>query len=282
MLTNEGFAELVSETSDVCTKGGITVDHEARVLATRSSRPATLYTVLTMFESLSDRFNGIFTKLRGKGRLNEADVDATLREVRLALLEADVNVTVAKSLLARIRERAVGEETSKSLTPGQQVIKIVHQELITTLGVEVARLNSSSTPPLTILMVGLQGSGKTTSAGKLALHLRNQGKYPMLVAADLQRPAAIDQLPLIRASVGADFPLLFDSGIRDGEGIIKALAKGADFVMLGRSLLYGLGANGEAGLAQIINLISNEISLAMAQLGCSDVSKLNQSSLLES
>ena len=147
-----------------------------------------------MFESLSDRFTGIFTKLRGKGRLSEADVDATLREVRLALLEADVNVAVAKSLLARIKERALGEETSKSLTPGQQVIKIVHEELITTLGSEVARLNSSSAPPLTILMVGLQGSGKTTTAGKLALHLRKQGKRPMLVAADLQRPAAIDQL----------------------------------------------------------------------------------------
>ena len=118
-----------------------------------------------MFESLSDRFTGLFTKLRGKGRLSEADVDATLREVRLALLEADVNVAVAKSLLARIKERALGEETSKSLTPGQQVIKIVHEELITTLGSEVARLNSSSAPPLTILMVGLQGSGKTTTAG---------------------------------------------------------------------------------------------------------------------
>jgi signal recognition particle subunit SRP54 len=147
-----------------------------------------------MFESLSDRFDGIFTKLRGKGRLNEADVEATLREVRLALLEADVNVTVAKSLLARIKERDIGEELSKSLTPGQQVIKIVHEELITTLGADVSRLNSSSTPPLTILMVGLQGSGKTTTAGKLALHLRKQGKSPMLVAADLQRPAAIDQL----------------------------------------------------------------------------------------
>ncbi|NNC39521.1 MAG: signal recognition particle protein [Acidimicrobiia bacterium] len=147
-----------------------------------------------MFESLSDRFDGIFTKLRGKGRLNEADVEATLREVRLALLEADVNVSVAKSLLARIKERAIGEELSKSLTPGQQVIKIVHEELITTLGADVSRLNSSSTPPLTILMVGLQGSGKTTTAGKLALHLRKQGKNPMLVAADLQRPAAIDQL----------------------------------------------------------------------------------------
>ncbi len=115
------------------------------------------------------------------------------------------------------------------------------------------------------------------NAGVDALYVSNHGGRQLDSA-----PAAIDQLPLIRASVGADFPLLFDSGIRDGEGIIKALAKGADFVMLGRSLLYGLGANGEAGLAQIINLISNEISLAMAQLGCSDVSKLNQSSLLES
>ncbi len=177
-----------------------------------------------MFESLSDRFNGIFTKLRGKGRLNEADVDAALREVRLALLEADVNVSVAKSLQARIRERALGVEISKSLTPGQQVIKIVHEELITTLGTDVARLNSSSTPPLTILMVGLQGSGKTTSAGKLALHLRKQGKRPMLVAADLQRPAAIDQLETLGRQI--DVPVYAERATKP-ERLVKAAMKEA-------------------------------------------------------
>ena len=177
-----------------------------------------------MFESLSDRFNGIFTKLRGKGRLKEADVDATLREVRLALLEADVNVSVAKSLLARIKARAIDEELSKSLSPGQQVIKIVHEELITTLGTSVARLNSSSTPPLTILMVGLQGSGKTTSAGKLALHLRKQGKRPMLVAADLQRPAAIDQLETLGRQI--DVPVYAERSTKPAR-LVKAALKEA-------------------------------------------------------
>ena len=147
-----------------------------------------------MFDSLTERFDSIFTRLRGKGRLSEADVDAALREVRLALLEADVNVAVVRDLLGRIRQRAVGEEVAKALTPGQQVIKIVHEELITTLGGEPARLGSASRPPLTILMVGLQGSGKTTTAAKLARHLRRSGKNPLLVAADLQRPAAIEQL----------------------------------------------------------------------------------------
>ncbi|MDF1594677.1 MAG: signal recognition particle protein [Acidimicrobiia bacterium] len=177
-----------------------------------------------MFESLSDRFSGIFTKLRSKGRLNEADVDSALREVRLALLEADVNVSVAKSLQARIKERALGVEISKSLTPGQQVIKIVHEELITTLGSDVARLNSSSTPPLTILMVGLQGSGKTTSAGKLALHLRKQGKRPMLVAADLQRPAAIDQLETLGRQI--DVPVYAERASKP-ERLVKAALKEA-------------------------------------------------------
>ncbi|MDP8959068.1 MAG: signal recognition particle protein [Actinomycetota bacterium] len=147
-----------------------------------------------MFEALADRFGGIFTKLRGKGRLGEGDVDAALREVRLALLEADVNVGVVRDLLARIKERAVGAEVQGSFTPGQQVVKIVHQELIRTLGGEAARLASTPEGPLTVLMVGLQGSGKTTSAAKLAHLLKGQGKRPLLVAADLQRPAAVDQL----------------------------------------------------------------------------------------
>lgn len=146
-----------------------------------------------MFETISQRLEGAFARLRGKGRLTEADVDIALREVRLALLEADVNVGVVKTLLARIRVRAVGSEVSASLTPGQQVVKIVHEELITTLGGTVAALNKGPSP-LTILMVGLQGSGKTTTAAKLARHLQGNGRRPFLVAADLQRPAAIEQL----------------------------------------------------------------------------------------
>ncbi|HET9204148.1 MAG TPA: signal recognition particle protein [Acidimicrobiia bacterium] len=146
-----------------------------------------------MFDSLTQRFESVFATLRGKGRLTEKDIDAALREVRLALLEADVNVKVVRDFLGRVKERALGEDVSKSLSPGQQVIKIVHAELVATLGLEAVPLKKAA-PPLTILMVGLQGSGKTTTAGKLALLLKKQGKKPLLVAADLQRPAAIDQL----------------------------------------------------------------------------------------
>ncbi len=154
-----------------------------------------------MFDSLTERLGDAFTRLRGKGRLNEADIDASLREVRLALLEADVNVAVAKALLARVKERAMGADVLKSLTPGQQVIKIVHEELKVTLG-EEAPLVKPSAPPLVILIAGLQGSGKTTSAAKLAKLLKSKGRRPLLVAADLQRPAAIDQLETLGRRVG--------------------------------------------------------------------------------
>jgi len=153
-----------------------------------------------MFDTLTQRFETVFASLRGKGRLSEKDIDTALREVRLALLEADVNVKVVKEFLGRVKDRALGEDVSKSLTPGQQVIKIVHEELVTTLGSESAPLNKGA-PPLTILMVGLQGSGKTTTAGKLALMLKKQGRRPLLVAADLQRPAAIDQLETLGARI---------------------------------------------------------------------------------
>ena len=154
-----------------------------------------------MFDSLTERLGDAFTRLRGKGRLNEADIDASLREVRLALLEADVNVGVAKALLGRVKERAMGADVLKSLTPGQQVIKIVHEELKVTLGDE-APLVKPSAPPLVILIAGLQGSGKTTSAAKLAKLLKSKGRRPLLVAADLQRPAAIDQLETLGRRAG--------------------------------------------------------------------------------
>lgn len=160
-----------------------------------------------MFDTLTKRFEGVFATLRGKGKLSEKDIDAALREVRLALLEADVNVSVVKSFLARVKERALGEGVSKSITPGQQVIKIVHEELVTTLGSETAGL-AKAAPPLTVLMVGLQGSGKTTTAAKLANTLGSKGKKPMLVAADLQRPAAIDQLEMLGRSI--DVPVFAD------------------------------------------------------------------------
>jgi signal recognition particle subunit SRP54 len=172
-----------------------------------------------MFDTLTQRFESVFSTLRGKGKLSEKDIDAALREVRLALLEADVNVGVVKSFLARVKDRAVGEDVSKSITPGQQVIKIVHEELINTLGSETAGLVKTS-PPQVILMVGLQGSGKTTTAGKLAKHLLKQGRSPLLVAADLQRPAAIDQLETLGRKV--DVPVLVDR-----KGKAPKLAKSA-------------------------------------------------------
>jgi signal recognition particle subunit SRP54 len=147
-----------------------------------------------MFESLSDRFDGIFTRLRGRGKLTEADVDEVLREIRLALLEADVNFEVVKGFVARVRERCVGEELSSALNPAQQVVKIVNEELTQTLGGETIRIGYSSKPPTVVLMAGLQGSGKTTNSAKLARWFKSQGRNPLLVGADLQRPAAVEQL----------------------------------------------------------------------------------------
>src|SRR4051795_13077320 len=147
-----------------------------------------------MFDTLSDRFDGIFSRLRSRGKLTEKDVDEVAREIRLALLEADVNVRVVKSLIARVKERANGAEVQQSLSPAQQVIKIVHEELVTTLGGETGKLTMSSKPPTVVMLAGLQGSGKTTAAGKLARHLVADGRKPLLVAADLQRPAAVEQL----------------------------------------------------------------------------------------
>ena len=155
-----------------------------------------------MFESLTTRLSAALGALRGKGRLAERDVDEGLMEVRLALLEADVDVSVVTSLLDRVRSRAVGAEVTKSLSPGQQVVKIVHEELIATLGGEAQPLAAPSKPPLVVLLVGLQGSGKTTTAAKLARRLKSQGKQPLLVAADLQRPAAIEQLETLGARIG--------------------------------------------------------------------------------
>ena len=154
-----------------------------------------------MFESLTQRFESVFASLRGKGKLTEKDIDAALRQVRLALLEADVNVAVVKTFLAHVKERALGEDVAKSITPGQQVIKIVHEELVRILGSETAGLARVS-PPMVVLMVGLQGSGKTTTAAKLAKRLAGEGRRPLLVAADLQRPAAIDQLEKLGRRIG--------------------------------------------------------------------------------
>jgi len=162
-----------------------------------------------MFQSLSDKLQTVFQNLTGRGKLTEADVDAALREVRLALLEADVHFSVVKGFLDRVRVRAIGIEVSKALNPAQQVIKIVNEELIATLG-EPGRLNLKGPQPRVILLVGLQGSGKTTMAAKLARRLRAQGERVMMVAADLQRPAAVQQLQTLGAAV--DVPVYTGTG----------------------------------------------------------------------
>ena len=147
-----------------------------------------------MFETLSDRFDTIFSRLRGRGKLSESDVDEVLREIRVALLEADVALPVVKTFVARVREQAVGEQVSQALNPAQQVIKIVHAELIAILGGETFKLSFASKPPTVVLMAGLQGSGKTTNTAKLARWFKAQGRNPLMVGADLQRPAAVEQL----------------------------------------------------------------------------------------
>ena len=141
-----------------------------------------------MFETLSDRLTQVFSSLRGRGRLSPADIDATCREIRIALLEADVALPVVRSFIARVKERALGADVMQALNPAQQVIKIVNEELVEILGGEARRLRFAKVPPTVIMLAGLQGSGKTTLAAKLALWLRGQGNTPMLVAADLQRP----------------------------------------------------------------------------------------------
>jgi signal recognition particle subunit SRP54 len=155
-----------------------------------------------VFDTLSDRLNKVFTGLRGKGRLSEADIDATAREIRIALLEADVALPVVRQFIAALKERALGEEVSKALNPAQQVIKIVNEELITILGGQTRRLQFAKTGPTVIMLAGLQGAGKTTLAGKLARHLKQQGHTPLLVACDLQRPNAVNQLQVVGERAG--------------------------------------------------------------------------------
>ncbi|MEV0596704.1 signal recognition particle protein [Nonomuraea cavernae] len=161
-----------------------------------------------MFETLSDRLTSVFSSLRSKGRLSDADIDATAREIRIALLEADVALPVVKAFVAQVKERARGAEVSQALNPAQQVVKIVNDELIEILGGETRRLRYAKTPPTVIMLAGLQGAGKTTLAGKLARWLREQGHTPMLVAADLQRPNAVQQLQVVgeRAEVAVYAP----------------------------------------------------------------------------
>ncbi len=187
-----------------------------------------------MFDALSDKLQSALGDLRGRGTLDEETISRAMREVRLALLEADVNFDVVKQFVGQVRERALGQDVQKSLTPGQQVVKIVHEELTALMGSGSSKLAFSPRPPTTILLAGLQGSGKTTAAGKLALLLQKDGKRPALVAADLQRPAAIDQLIQLGAQV--DVPVYADErsdpvkAVR--QGIDRAREDGRDVVIL--------------------------------------------------
>jgi signal recognition particle subunit SRP54 len=187
-----------------------------------------------MFDALADKLQSALSDLKGRGTLDDETITRAMREVRLALLEADVNFDVVKQFVAQVRERALGQDVQKSLTPGQQVVKIVHEELTELMGSGSSQIAFSPRPPTTILLAGLQGSGKTTAAGKLALLLKKDGRKPALVAADLQRPAAIDQLVQLGAQV--DVPVYANErsdpvrAVRDG--IDRAKEDGRDVVIL--------------------------------------------------
>ncbi|WP_297212889.1 MULTISPECIES: signal recognition particle protein [Thermodesulfovibrio] len=166
-----------------------------------------------MFDALTSKLEAVFKKLKGKGILKEEDVDAALKEIRLALLEADVNFRVVKSFIERVRQKAVGREILESLSPAQQVIKIVYDELCELLGGSSSKIQLAANPPTVIMMVGLHGSGKTTTSVKLARLFKKQGRRPMLVAADLQRPAAVDQLVILGKQI--DVPVFYSYDIKD-------------------------------------------------------------------
>jgi signal recognition particle subunit SRP54 len=188
-----------------------------------------------MFDTLSDKLQSVLGDLKGQGKLNEEDIDKAMREIRLALLEADVNFKVVKQFVAAVKERAMGGEVLESLTPGQQVVKIVHEELAALMGASSAKLSFSSKPPTVVLMVGLQGSGKTTACAKLARFLTKQGKSPTMVAADIYRPAAIDQLKVLGEQIKV--PVFSIDGSDDAveiarQGVTEARASGHDVTIV--------------------------------------------------
>ncbi|MCX6090167.1 MAG: signal recognition particle receptor subunit alpha, partial [Candidatus Atribacteria bacterium] len=158
-----------------------------------------------MFEQLVDKFSGIFKKLKSKGKLSEQDVEAVLKDLRMILLESDVHYRVVKDLINRVKERAVGKEVLDSVTPGEIVIKILWDEIRKTLGGETSPLDTGGAPPALILLVGLQGSGKTTTLGKLAVRLKKQGLFSLAISTDTRRPAAKEQLAVLARSAGVDF-----------------------------------------------------------------------------
>ena len=210
-----------------------------------------------MFDNLSNRLDGIVTKLRGKGRLRESDVDEVMKEIRAALLEADVNVTVVRAVCNRIREHAIGATRSQALDPGQQVVKAVHDELIRILGGETLSIKYASKPPTVVLMAGLQGSGKTTASGKLALWFKSQGRQPLLVGADLQRPAAVEQLRTLGRQV--DVPVFSDPEdpvLTAFEGVEEAKRLGRDVVIVDTAGRLSI----DAEMMEQVRLISGAVS----------------------
>jgi signal recognition particle subunit SRP54 len=215
-----------------------------------------------MLEALSTRLGAIFDRLSNRGRLSETDVAEVLREVRIALLEADVNLSVAKDFVNAIKERAVGADVLQSLTPGQSVIKIVHDELVQLLGGAEARLQFSDAPPTVYMLVGLQGSGKTTHAGKLALRLKEQGRRTLLVAADVYRPAAIEQLKTLGRQI--DLPV-FEQGTGDPvkiarDGVAEARRLGIPTVIIDT-----------AGRLQIDDKLMNELAAIKAAVNPKEI-----------
>jgi len=186
-----------------------------------------------MFEALSDRFEGIFTRLRGRGRLNQEDVDEALREIRMALLQADVNLLVVRDVIGRLREELVGAELSRSLSPGQQVIKAVNGELVRILGGTALKVTYASRPPTVVLLAGLQGAGKTTTAAKLARWFKQQGRNPLLVGTDLQRPAAVEQLRVLGRQVNVPvFSEASDPVTVAKKGLAEAIRVGRDVLIV--------------------------------------------------
>jgi signal recognition particle subunit SRP54 len=185
-----------------------------------------------MFDTLGDKLNAALGPLRGRGKLDEEAISRAMREIRLALLEADVNFKVVKDFVARVKERALGQDVMRSLTPGQQVVKIVHEELTELMGSGSSKLAIAGKPPTVILLAGLQGSGKTTAAAKLALLLRKEGHTPALVAADLQRPAAVDQLEQLGKQIQVPVSTGSDPVQAVAQGIQRGRDQGADIVIL--------------------------------------------------
>ena len=209
-----------------------------------------------MFDTLSDRFDGIFKRLRGKGRLTDNDVDEVLREIRTALLEADVNVTVARAVVERIREKAIGAKLSQALDPSQQVIKIVSNELTNILGGQTLKITYAGRPPTVVLMAGLQGSGKTTNAAKLARWFKSQGRQPLLVGADLQRPAAVEQLRVLGRQI--DVPVFSEPGdpvTTAARGLAEARRLGRDVLIVDTAGRLAIDADMMTQVSQISEAI---------------------------